>query len=320
MICVVCGRWVLDLDDIKQDSAYTMTMITGCRLGGRKIHLTRCTELKSVDQGGREQLEPHPRGLLRTHPHGNLEARCVWIRRERSCNLSKDGLVLALGTEVASEALAQTSGVVADTTAGAVAALLVTVAKEDIRAGRALLERAVRATEAHVTDAANMLHSIPRGSVRLAGLSSELLLGVADTTTGAVIRAHGTLTANAIVVVEALALAGLAVADALVGALNLRVGLVSSSGDSNPSSSLRAGAEGAVVLGPCSVAVRASVAHALVVGRARAVAGAAVGAVRRGEGSEASKSSEKKSAGHCDYLWERTVRRNSEYSQLKHNA
>merc|ERR1712046_329112 len=145
------------------------------RLVGRKIHLNRCTELlKSVDHRGREQLEPHPQGLLRTHPHGNLEARCVWIRRERSCNLSEDGLVLALGTEVASEALAQTSGVVADTTAGAVTALLVTVAEEDIRAGRALLEGAVRATEAHVTDAANVLHSIPRGSVRLASLSSPM--------------------------------------------------------------------------------------------------------------------------------------------------
>jgi len=215
--------------------------------------------------------------------------------------------VLALGTEVASKALAQTSGVVADTTAGAVAALLVTVAKEDIRARRALLEGAVRATEAHVTDAANVLHSIPRGSVRLRSLSSELLLGVADTTAGAVIRAHGTFTANTIVVVETLTLASLAVADALVGAFNLRVGLVSGSGDSNPSSSLRASTEGAVVLGPSSVSVRASVAHTLVVGRARAVAGAAVGAVRRGESSETSKSSEEKSAGHCDYLCKPTT-------------
>lgn len=83
---------------------------------------------------------------------------------------------------------------------------------------------------------------------------------------------------------------------------------------------LRAGAEGAVMLSPGSVTVRASVAHALIVGRARAVAGAAVGAVRRGEGSEASKSSEKKSASHCDYLWKRTVQRNSEYSQLHQDA
>ena len=75
--------------------------------------------------------------------------------------------MLALGAEIAREALAKTSGVVADTTAGAIAALLVTVAKEDIRAGRALLEGAVRATEAHVTDATNVLHGIPRGSVRL---------------------------------------------------------------------------------------------------------------------------------------------------------
>ena len=75
--------------------------------------------------------------------------------------------MLALGAEVTSEALAEASGVVADTTPGAVTTLLVTVAEEDIRAGRALLEGAVGATEAHVANAANVLHSIPRGSVRL---------------------------------------------------------------------------------------------------------------------------------------------------------
>ena len=61
------------------------------------------------------------------------------------------------------------------------------------------------------------------------------------------------------------------------------------------------------MLSPRSVAVRASVAHALVVARARAVAGAAVGAVSRSEGREASKSSEEKSASHCDYLKMKTV-------------
>ena len=58
--------------------------------------------------------------------------------------LTKDGLVLALGAEVAREALAEARGVVTDAASGAVAALLVTVSQEDVGAGRALLEGAVR--------------------------------------------------------------------------------------------------------------------------------------------------------------------------------
>jgi len=124
--------------------------------------------------------------------------------------------VLALGTEVASEALAETSGVVADTATRAVAALLVTVTKEHIRSGWALLEGAVRSTVPQVANAAHMLHGVPRSSVGHASLSSKLLLSVADTTPGAVIGAHSTLASNTIVVVEALAFTGLAVADTLV--------------------------------------------------------------------------------------------------------
>ena len=63
------------------------------------------------------------------------------------------------------------------------------------------------------------------------------MLSKAHASVTAFIRAHGTFAADAVVVVKALALARLAVADALVGALNLRVGLVSSGGDSDPSSS-----------------------------------------------------------------------------------
>ena len=74
--------------------------------------------------------------------------------------------MLALGTEVAREALAQTSRVVADAAAGAVATLRVPVAHEDVGAGRALLEGSpVRGT--HVAHAAHVLHGIPRGSVGL---------------------------------------------------------------------------------------------------------------------------------------------------------
>ena len=52
-----------------------------------------------------------------------------WIhlqcRKWSLCSLPQDGLVLAPGAVVADEALAQTGSVVADTTAGAVAALCV---------------------------------------------------------------------------------------------------------------------------------------------------------------------------------------------------
>jgi len=208
--------------------------------------------------------------------------------------------VLALGTEVSSEALAETTRVIADAAAGAVAAPLVTVAEEHVRSRWALLKGAVRTTVAQVTNAANMLHCVPWRVVGLGSLSSELLLGVADTTAGAVVRANSTLAGDAVVVLEALALAGLAVTDALVGALNLRVCLVGGGSDSDPCSSLWACAKRAVVLSPSGVAVRAGVAHALVVPSARAVAGAPVRAVRGSQGGVAGKGNEKEGTCH-DY-------------------
>jgi len=187
--------------------------------------------------------------------------------------------VLALCAEVASKALAQPAGVVTDATAGAITSPLVAIAKEHVWARWAFFEGAIRATVAKVAHTANMLHGVPRGSVSLSGLAGKLLLCVADATAGAVIRADGTLARNAVVVLEALALAGLAVTDALVGALNLRVSFVGSGGHSNPRSTLGARAEGAVVLGPRWIAVGAGVANALVVARAGTVAGAPVRAV-----------------------------------------
>ena len=53
-------------------------------------------------------------------------------------------MVLASRAVVAGETFAKALSVVADATTGAVAALLVTVAQEDVGAGRALLEGAVR--------------------------------------------------------------------------------------------------------------------------------------------------------------------------------
>merc|ERR1719235_2800838 len=76
---------------------------------------------------------------------------------DRRPALREDGLRLALGAEVALEALAEARRVVADATAGAIAAKIVALAKEDVAAGGALLERAVRAAGAEVADAADVL-------------------------------------------------------------------------------------------------------------------------------------------------------------------
>jgi hypothetical protein len=188
-------------------------------------------------------------------------------------NLTKDGLVLALVSIVTRETPAETGGVVADTTAGAVTSLLRTVAVENIRAGGALLEGAVGATEAEVAAASDVLCGIPGGRVRGASSGGEGGLGHAHATVVAVGGADGTLTSHALVVVEALALAGLAVAGTLVGALDRGVGVVGSSCDGNPGEALGASAEGAVVLSPRGVAVGALVARALVCRRFVEVSG-----------------------------------------------
>ena len=206
--------------------------------------------------------------------------------------LREDSLALAAGAKVALEALAQARGVIADATAGTIAAEVVTLTEQHVRAGWALLKRAVRATGAQITDTADVLVGIPRRGVRLRGLVRELLLLDAAAAVVAVAGARGALARLAVVAVKALALAGLAVAGTTVRALLARVGLVVARGVVDPGVGLGARALGAVVLRPRGVVVlRACVARALVVLAARTVAGAAVGAVggherQRGEEDE----------------------------------
>merc|ERR1719498_2240092 len=106
---------------------------------------------------------------------------------------------------------------------------------------------------AKVTDAANVLEGVPGLGVGLGGLVGELLLLDAAAAAVAVGGAHGTLASLAVVAVKALALAGLAVAHALHGALDLGVGAIVSGGVVDPGGGLGAGADGAVVLGPGGV-------------------------------------------------------------------
>jgi len=180
--------------------------------------------------------------------------------------LREDSLALAAGAKVALEALAQARGVIADATAGTIAAEVVTLTEQHVRAGWALLKRAVRATGAQITDTADVLVGIPRRRVRLRGLVRELLLLDAAAAVVAVARAGRALTRFAVVAVKALAFAGLAVTSATVGAFRGRVRGGVAGGRIDPGAGLGAGALGAIVLRPGRVIVlRAGVACALIV-------------------------------------------------------
>jgi len=200
-----------------------------------------------------------------------------------ACSLRKDGLALALGPEVTLEALAKASGIVADPTAGAVTAKVVALAKKHVTARWALLEGAVRTTSTDVAHAADVLECVPWSRVSLGSFVRELLLRHAATAAIAVGWAHSTLTGLAIVVVEALALASLAIAQSLVRALSGGVCTGVGGGQVNPGGGLRARAQRAIVLGPGGVVVlRAIVAGALIVCTTATVAGASIGAVSNG--------------------------------------
>lgn len=133
---------------------------------------------------------------------------------------------MALGAEVAGEAFAKTRRVVADTTTRAVTALLVTITKKHIGACGALLKGAVGTAEAEVAHASYCLHGIPRSVVSLLCLNCKLLLCVANTPARAIVGANSSLTRDAFVILETLALSGFSVAKTFVGALNLRMCLI----------------------------------------------------------------------------------------------
>jgi hypothetical protein len=259
-------------------------------------------------------------------------------RGEIGCRviLPEDRLVLALGAEVAGEALAQASAVVADAAAGAVAALLVAIAEEHIWARGALLERAVGAAEAEIAHAADGLHRVPGRVVCHVRLHRELLLGVADAAARAVVRAYSALARDALVVLEARTFARLTVTEALVGAFDLWVGLVGRNRNRHPRCGLGASPGRAVVVCERQVTCKrgatrceqicgrdgnsvhskkvnrnyhpvmidftvwAKIAGAFVVGTAAAVAGAAVGAIRRSKRDQAAREQEE-AGSHCRY-------------------
>ena len=132
-----------------------------------------------------------------------------------------------------------------------------------------------------------MLIEVPRGVVHATGLSSELLLGEADTIITALVGADGPLTSNALVVSEASAFASLSIANTLVCALNYGVGVVCVINISNPGLVLGAGSAGAIRASPLHLTVDAVVASAFIISAAASVARAAVGTVSRNGCNEA---------------------------------
>mmetsp|Transcript_14278 Transcript_14278/g.23632 ORF Transcript_14278/g.23632 Transcript_14278/m.23632 type:complete len:224 (-) Transcript_14278:10-681(-) len=209
--------------------------------------------------------------------------------------LTENSLVLALGSVVAGEALADSRGVVASSTSGTVASLSITVTLQHIRAGRALHKGAVRTAAAKIANASHVLVGIPRGRVCAGSLGGELLLGEADTGIGASVGADGSLASDTLIVGEACALSGGAVTVTLVGALHNGVQVVGRLHVSYPGHRLGAGALGAVSSSPGGLTVLAVVAGALVVDPAGSVSAAPVGAVGDSHSGE---SSEQKSTEH----------------------
>jgi len=106
-----------------------------------------------------------------------------------------------------------------------------------------------------------------------------LLLSEANARITASVGADGTLAGNTIIVSEASAFAGSAVANALVGALNYGVGVISVDYCTDPGRVSRAGSARAVSVGPGRIAVNTGVASALIVGTAGSMAITAVRAV-----------------------------------------
>ena len=147
------------------------------------------------------------------------------------------------------EALANTLLVVAKATAGAVTSLGGTVAVENVLAGRTLLLGAVRSAVAQIALAPDVLGGIPRSLVGGTGRLGQSLLRHADASVGAFVGTKSTLAGHAVVPLEAPALAALTVANALVGTLRARVGIVGTDDISGPGVPAGARAKAAIVAG-----------------------------------------------------------------------
>ena len=202
--------------------------------------------------------------------------------------LTKDGLVFASAAVVADEALASSISVVANTATRAISTIESAISLEDICARGALHQGTVGASATQIAHASNVFRGVPGLGVHATSLHRQLLLGEAHARLATGIGAHSALAGNALVVLEALALAAGSVAHTLVGALSHRVGVIGAHNITNPSGVFGASAAGAVAEGPGGLSVDARIAGALVVSSTRAVTAASVWAMGRHEGEHRS--------------------------------
>jgi len=158
-----------------------------------------------------------------------------------SDSLSEDSLELTSSSEVSSEALAKTFGVITDSSSGAVSSLSVSRSQKNISTRWAFLKGAIWSSESSIAQASNMFRRIPNGGIsgeRSGSSVGKEVFSDAKSSSTAIIWADGSLTSHTLVVIETGALSGLSVADSLVGALNRWMSLVKGGGGGNPSVTL----------------------------------------------------------------------------------
>lgn len=140
-----------------------------------------------------------------------------------------------------------------------------------------------------ITDTSDVLLGVPGGAVSSASLGGELRLRITDTIGIAFVGADGTLASDAFVVGEALALASLCITQALIGALDVGVGVIGVLYAANPSLRFGARPQGAIGARPSGITVRPQIATALVVLVTGALSAAPIGAVAQSERKQAQK-------------------------------
>jgi hypothetical protein len=121
--------------------------------------------------------------------------------------LAENSLVLAPVPVITFKALTKTQSEVAKSTSRAIASLLGTMATQNIFSRRTLFTRAVGTTISRITLAAKLFLGVPRSVVHGTMRAGEHFLGQADSTSGAIVGAHGTLASLSIVIFKALAFA-----------------------------------------------------------------------------------------------------------------
>ena len=118
------------------------------------------------------------------------------------------------------EALTESHSVVTDASSGAVAASLISVPVEGVRARGALSQLACWPAVASVAQAAHVLVGVPGQRVGPPCLGGEEPLWPASAVVAALIRTDGALTSHSLIANEAIAHTRLAITNALVGALS----------------------------------------------------------------------------------------------------